>query len=92
MAVININYGNGSAASDMDIQIGAQASLSLRLLFEYLRPEDPPKAPLNYGGFVNLHAKNPQCLTLYTALCHCQGLYDTEAKKFRFYTHDSRWN
>ncbi|RPB26154.1 hypothetical protein L211DRAFT_698266 [Terfezia boudieri ATCC MYA-4762] len=36
MAVINVNYGNGSAASDMDIRIGAQASLSLRLLFETL--------------------------------------------------------
>ena len=68
MAVINVNYGNGSAASDMDIQIGAQASLSLRLLFEYFRPEDPHEAPLNYGGFINFRTKNPQRLTLNTAL------------------------
>jgi len=81
MAVINVNYGNGSAASDMDIQIGAQASLSLRLLFEYFRPEDPPKAPLNYGGFVNLHAKNPRRLTLYTALSVIAKDFTTHKQK-----------
>jgi len=53
----------------MDLQIGTQvASLSLRLIFEYFRPKEPRKASLNYGGFVNFYAKNPQRLTLYTAL------------------------
>ncbi|RPB20973.1 hypothetical protein L211DRAFT_462713 [Terfezia boudieri ATCC MYA-4762] len=81
MAVINVNYGNGSAASDMDIRIGAQASLSLRLLFEYFRPQDSPKAPLNYGGFINLHAKNPQHLTLHTALSVIAKDFTTHKQK-----------
>ena len=65
---IDIAEQSGSAASDMDIQICAQASLSLRLLFEYFRLEDAHKAPLNYEDFVNFYTKNPQHLILYTAL------------------------
>ncbi|CAG8603982.1 8883_t:CDS:10, partial [Paraglomus occultum] len=45
MIVINTTYGNGSAADDKDVQLGAKPSLALRILFEYFRPRH------QYGEF-----------------------------------------
>ena len=35
MIVINTTYGNGSPADEVDTNVGAQASLSIRILYEY---------------------------------------------------------
>ncbi|EXX65503.1 uncharacterized protein OCT59_029085 [Rhizophagus irregularis] len=39
MTVINTTYGNGCPARDMDVTIGAEASLAIRILFEYFKPK-----------------------------------------------------
>ncbi|CAG8456870.1 1628_t:CDS:2 [Paraglomus occultum] len=39
MIVINTTYGNGSTADNIDQRIGPQASLAIRILFEYFRPQ-----------------------------------------------------
>ncbi|PKC03234.1 hypothetical protein RhiirA5_424071 [Rhizophagus irregularis] len=39
MTVINTTYGNGCPARDMDVTIGAEASLAICILFEYFKPK-----------------------------------------------------
>ena len=50
MTVINTTYGNGSPADDFDINITAQASLAVRILFEYFRPQ-PPVGKFDFPSF-----------------------------------------
>ncbi|CAG8801675.1 17065_t:CDS:2, partial [Gigaspora margarita] len=60
---LNITYGNGSAFSDFDIDISAEASLALRILHGHFVHKQ-----LNYLEFRNTIGKKAKLLTLYLAL------------------------
>uniref|UniRef100_U9UIF4 Crinkler family protein n=1 Tax=Rhizophagus irregularis (strain DAOM 181602 / DAOM 197198 / MUCL 43194) TaxID=747089 RepID=U9UIF4_RHIID len=69
MTVINTTYGNGSPAGTMDVNFGAEASLAIRILYEYFRPNH------NYGSLEFSHFQshcynysNISSFTLSTAL------------------------
>ncbi|GBB92697.1 hypothetical protein RclHR1_20430004 [Rhizophagus clarus] len=63
LVVINITYGNGSPADPLDIIVGqtisnkamknAQASLAIRILFEYFQPQ-PRFGKFDYSSFRSL--------------------------------------
>ncbi|CAG8574422.1 7739_t:CDS:2 [Funneliformis caledonium] len=54
MTVINTTYGNGSPADDIDINITAQASLAIRILFEYFRPQPSEMGKFDFSSFRSL--------------------------------------
>ena len=51
MIAINTSYGNSTVASSIDKKIGAEASLAIRILYEYFRPEYKDHQSYNLVGF-----------------------------------------
>ncbi|GBB94196.1 hypothetical protein RclHR1_02310002 [Rhizophagus clarus] len=48
MTFLNVTYGNESPPTSLDIQVGCEASLAFRILFEYFRPKGS-----SFGEFIN---------------------------------------
>ncbi|CAG8763951.1 2251_t:CDS:2, partial [Ambispora leptoticha] len=68
MTVINTTYGNGSSAEEMDIKLGAQTPLAIRILFEYFGPQHD-YGKFNFPDFRSLcDQSNISRFTLSTAL------------------------
>jgi hypothetical protein len=70
IAVVNITYGNGSAASPRDKDIGGVASVAIRVIFEYFRPErSDGTGEFDFRSFFTLcNTMNVSTLDLTTAL------------------------
>ncbi|CAG8681917.1 7737_t:CDS:2 [Dentiscutata erythropus] len=60
---LNVTYGNGSAFSDFDVDIGAEASLALRILYIYFVHNH-----IDYLKFRDIVGQNAKQLTLSLAL------------------------
>ncbi|CAG8567970.1 9766_t:CDS:2 [Ambispora leptoticha] len=71
---LNITYGNGSAFSDFDVDIGAEASLALRILYTYFVHGDES---VPYNLFARNIGKNAKQLGLSVVL---RAIYESKRR------------
>ncbi|CAG8442039.1 10417_t:CDS:2 [Acaulospora morrowiae] len=71
---LNITYGNGSAFSDFDVDIGAEASLALRILYTYFVHGDES---MPYNLFARNIGKNAKQLGLSVIL---RAIYENKCR------------
>ncbi|RIA92650.1 hypothetical protein C1645_804498 [Glomus cerebriforme] len=71
---LNVTYGNGSAAANFDVNIKGEASLALRILYNYFIYGNKT---MNYGFFVEMVGENAKYLRLSTVL---QAIYKSRCK------------
>lgn len=72
--VINTTYGDGSLPRRDDLEIGAGASISLRILFEYFRPYSSEFGELTFPSFLTVVIKmSPFHILIWTLLLHGQN-------------------
>lgn len=80
MFVINTTYGNSTIADDIDEKIQAQASLAIRILFEYFQPIHTD-FPQNYGfisfrTYCRQHHNNSSDISDFTLHSALQVIYN----------------
>ncbi|CAG8500202.1 16689_t:CDS:2 [Funneliformis caledonium] len=79
MIVINTTYGNSTVADDIDEKIQAQASLAIRILFEYFRPkhQDYPQSYnfVSFRSYFRQHHNNSSDVSDFTLDTALQIIY-----------------
>jgi hypothetical protein len=76
MITINTTYGNSTIADDIDEKIQAQASLAIRILFEYFQPKHKDYAQsYNFASFCSCCMQDNSDISLFTLDIALQIIY-----------------